>query len=189
MIVQADYPGIPRQHQMLTIEPARHNAVERIVVKPCQPQCPLLLRPQPLLEFLLERLLLLACRDGFLLVDHALVTIIGIRIVHGRHCLIQRLVEQGCCIDPLGSIRLRSCYRQFGTVMRVDIPRACCLVERHGVSVALQSFIQKCFVIACRYPGGPDARTDFAWCQIIGNHGFQRLRISAVTLARYHGSR
>ena len=83
--------------------------------------------------------------------------------MHGRHCLIQRLVEQGCCIYPLGSKRLRGCYRRPGTVMRVDIPRACCLIERHGVSVALQSFIQKCFVIACRYPGGPDARTDFAW--------------------------
>ena len=154
---------------MLSVIATLHNAIELVVVKPDQPLCALIVKPQPLLEFLPELLQLLPCGNRFLLIHDPFAPIIRRWIGNRRYLLIERLLKQRHRPNPLRTVGLRCCHRPSGGVVRVDLPCTGRRIELDAVSLAFHDFIQECLVVRCRYPDRPNPCTNFMRCKIIRN--------------------
>ena len=89
------------QREVIAVEAAQTHMVELVVVFADQPLAPIVVAPNPLLEALLDLLLLVAGSFGGRAVDDIAVAL-RIAVIDRRHAQIERVFEQFQCAAAVG---------------------------------------------------------------------------------------
>ena len=173
--------------QVRAVEGAKADIVERIVVEARKPVSALFVLPNPLAEFLLQLLLLLARRKCLLRVDDAGVLVD--LVVDGGRAPVKRVLDEIRRRHPVRAVGGGVGHRVLCVKLDAQGPGGdrAAMRYRHGALRNAQELADKVADIACWNPRGAKPGADVAGLQVGRLYAFERLDVAGIRRIKRSG--
>ena len=181
---QGDFRVHPGKHQVAAIVLPGPDGVKLLVIKAAQPLPAGGVRPHPLLEFLLDLVLLVLGDGGLLLIEHPLVfAVFVLHCIENPHVSqVQGILDEFVGADPLGAVGAEhpdvAAIQAF--LGHIPLPRHGGIADADAASIIerrLQQLVGELLRHILGNPGSAQAHADLPGGQVLGLHLFQGLHI------------